>query len=224
MRAIRPLILLLSLCLLILEGTGLAAPKKKTSARKKTKKASATKIISKKEFEEIVQKFAQDDRLPIASSTMVEKGRGASYYAADKLVDDDLETFWTEGAHSFGRNEWVAFVLPIGTTHVDIVPGAGKEQFQNFNRPKEMFLDVYQVKLKPKDGAYKLKYKQLGRTPFTFEDKPQLVRKKLSVKLPDFSGRDRTIYVGFLFIKKVYKGMFNDTALALIRTAIIYGE
>ena len=226
MNSNRSLVWLLLVALICLDGAGWAVSKKKLPDKKKKPKEKevVTKIISQKDFEDAVQKFAQDDRLPVASSTLVEKGRGAAYYAVDKLVDDDPETFWAEGASGPGGNEWVTFVLPIGTTHLDIIPGAGKEQFQNFNRPKEMFLDVYQVKLKRKDEAYKLKAKYIGRTVFEFDDKPQLLRKKLETKLPDVVGADRILYVGVLIIDKVYKGQFDDTALSQINTSIIYGE
>ena len=59
---------------------------------------------------------------------------------------------------------------------------------------------------------------------FEFDDKPQLLRKKLETKLPDVVGADRILYVGVLIIDKVYKGQFDDTALSQIKTSIIYGE
>lgn len=206
---------------LMVSGSDAWAKKKKA---KKTSKENITKIIPKKEFTEALIKLAKDERVPVASSTLVEKGRGEDYYSVEKMLDNNPETFWAEGAKGWGKDEWVAFHLPDGTTHVEIVTGAGKEQFENFNRPRLLFLDVYVVRLKRDEDTYKPKFTWLGRSTFKFKDKPQTVREKLSVKLPELVVADRTIYVGVLIIQKVYKGQFDDTSIAEVRTSAVWGE
>jgi hypothetical protein len=156
-----PLVVVLMLLLSFASGD-LWAKKKKP----KKKKENITKIISKKAFTDALLKLAEDEREPVASSTLVEKGRGKDYYAVDKMLDNDSETFWAEGAKGWGKNEWVAFHLPDGTTHIEIIPGAGNEQFKNFNRPKHLYLDIYLVRLKREKEVYKPKFKWLGRTEF----------------------------------------------------------
>lgn len=218
----RTTVLVLLLVGLMAGGSAEAWAKKKRKAKKK--KENITKIINAKQFTEALIKLAKDERVPVASSTLVEKGRGEGYYDTEKMLDNNPETFWAEGAKGWGKNEWVAFHLPDGTTHVEIIPGAGKEQFQNFNRPRILFLDIYQVRLKRDEDSYKPKFKWLGRTPFKFKDKPQTVRRKLSVKLPELVVAERTIYVGVLIIQKVYKGQFDDTSIAELRTSAVWGE
>jgi hypothetical protein len=201
-----------------------ALAKKKT--HKKKKERNITKIISKKDFTKAVLKLAKDERVPVAVSTLVEKGRGSDYYSVDKMLDDDPETFWAEGEKGWGKNAWVLFQVPDGTTHVEITPGAGKEQFKNFNRPKKIFLDYYLVRLKreKESDEYKPKFKWLGRTMFKFKDKPQPVRKKVGVKLPELVLAERTMYVGVIIIRSVYKGQFDDTSISALRTSAVWGE
>lgn len=194
--------------------------------KKKKKKENITKIISKKDFTKAVLKLAKDERVPVAQSTLVEKGRGDDYYSVEKMLDDDPESFWAEGEKGWGRNAWVLFHVPDGTTHIEITPGAGKEQFKNFNRPKQIFVDYYLVKLKreKESDEYKPSFKWLGRTTFNFKDKPQPVRKKIGVKLPELVLAQRTMYVGVIIIRKVYKGQFDDTSISSLRTTALWGE
>ena len=197
--------------------------KKKKNPKKKDE--NITKIISAKDFIDAINKLAKDERVPVASSTLVEKGRGEEYYSVGKMLDKDPETFWAEGAKGWGQNEWVAFYFPEGTTHVEITPGAGNEQFENFNRPKLLFLDMYHVRLKrDEQGDYKPKFKWLGRTEIAFKDKSRTVRKELAVKLPELVISGRSMYIGVLIIKKVYKGQFDDTSISEFKTHIIWGE
>jgi hypothetical protein len=194
------------------------------SKKKKRSSANKTKIISKNQFEEALKKLAADERVPIASSTLVEKGRGKDYYSIENLYDQDPQTFWAEGVKGWGKNEWVVFHIPDGSTHVEIIPGASKDQFINFNRPKELYLDIYHVKLKRADGGYKPKFTWKGRTVFKFADQPKVVRKKLSIKLPEIASADRTMYVGVLLVRKVYPGQFDDTSISHLKTSIVWGE
>jgi hypothetical protein len=214
-----PIAVLLILSLFVASGD-LWAKKRKS----KKKKENVTKIISKKIFTDALLKLADDEREPVASSTLVEKGRGKDYYAVDKMLDNDPETFWAEGAKGWGKNEWVAFHLPDGTTHVEITPGAGKEQFKNFNRPQHLFMDIYLVRLKRERDAYKPKFKWLGRTEFKFKDEPKTVRRKLSVKLAELAIPERVMYVGVMIIQKVYKGQFDDTSVATFKMSSVWGE
>lgn len=209
--------------LLLAPATGLAAGKK---AKKKDKDANITKIIPKKEFTEALIKLAKDERLPVASSTLVEKGRSEDYYGVIKLIDDTPESFWAEGAKGSGKDEWVAFYIPDESTHVEIIPGAGKEQFLNFNRPKELLVDYYQVKLKreKETDEYKPTFKWLGRTRFKFKDEPAQVRETIPVKLPELAMTERSMYVGVVILQAVYKGQFDDTCLAELKTSAIWGE
>lgn len=209
------------LLLVLLPASGQA--RKKRGQRKKHD--NITKIISKKDFLKAVDKLAEDERVPVASSTLVEKGRGEDFYSVDKMLDDDPETFWAEGEKGWGKKAWVIFYLPEGTTHVEITPGAGREQFENFNRPRQLFFDIYLVKIKRKDnGGKKTTFKWLGRTVFNFKNKPQPVRRKLKVKLPELVMAERTMYVGVLLFRKVYRGQFDDTAIATFRTHSLWGE
>lgn len=204
-----------------LVGAPAAAKKKK----KKKDKENITKIIPKKAFIEALDKLADDERVPVASSTLVEKGRGESYYDVTKLLDQDRETFWAEGAKGGGYHEWVAFLVPDDTTHLEITPGAGKEQFENFNRPKTVLVDYYLVKLKRgKDDKIEKKFKWLGRSNFSFKDKPNPVRKKVPVKMPELALSERTMYVGVIVLEKIYKGQFDDTSIAEILPSAIWGE
>jgi hypothetical protein len=218
----------LVVCLLVALAmpAGLAAAAKKKKPKEKKEKENVTKIIQKKQFEEALLKLADDERVPVASSTLVEKGRGEDYYSVEKLFDNDKETFWAEGAKGGGWHEWVAFLLPENSTHVEIIPGAGKEQFQNFNRPKTAILDIYLVKLKrDKDtDKYKPNFKYLGRADFAFEDKPKPVRIKIPVKLPEIALAERTMYVGVIILEKIYKGQFDDTSIAEISPSSVWGE
>ncbi len=199
---------------------------KTPSKKKKKKKVNIVKVIDKKVFVKALLKLAEDERLPIASSTLVEKGRGVDYYAVDKMLDENPETFWAEGAKGWGKNEWVAFHLPEGSTHIEISPGAGTgEQFKNFNRPKELYLDVYAVKLKrDDDDAYKATFNWKGRTGFKFKDRAKILRKKIKVKLPELVSAQRTMYVGVLIIRSVYKGQFDDTSISMFRVTTVWGE
>ncbi|MFC1654354.1 hypothetical protein ACFL2F_01000 [Myxococcota bacterium] len=210
------------LMLLLSFATGDLWAKKKKS--KKKKKENVTKIISKKAFTDALLKLAEDEREPVASSTLVEKGRGEDYYSVDKMLDNDPETFWAEGAKGWGKNEWVAFHLPDGTTHVEIVPGAGKEQFKNFNRPQHLYLDIYLVRLKREKEVYKPKFKWLGRTEFKFKDAPKTARRKLAVKLAELAIPERVMYVGVMIIQKVYKGQFDDTSVSSFKMSSVWGE
>ena len=153
--------LVVALCGLSTEGLA----KKKGKGKKKKKKENITKIIDKKAFTEALIKLAKDEREPVATTTLVENGRGKDYYAVDKMLDDNPETFWAEGAKGSGKDQFVAFFVPDGTTHVEITPGAGKEQFENFNRPKHLYVDYYFVRLKrdKETEEYKPKFKWLGR-------------------------------------------------------------
>jgi hypothetical protein len=196
------------------------------AAKRNKGKRNVTKIIPQKDFTDALIRLAKDEREPVASSTLVEKGRGELYYSVSKMFDNDLETFWAEGAKGGGWHEWVAFQLPDDTTHVEIVPGAGKEQFENFNRPRSLFLDVYLAKLK-RDKAtdeYKPSFKYMGRTTFKFKNSSDPVRMKVPVKLPEMALAVRTMYVGVLVLKKIYKGQFDDTSIAEIRTSSVWGE
>jgi len=196
---------------------------KKKKAKKK-KPENITKIISKKAFTDAILKLAEDEREPVATSTLVEKGRGEDYYSVDKMLDNDPETFWAEGAKGWGKNEWVAFHLPDGTTHVEITPGAGKEQFKNFNRPKDLYLDVYLVRLKREKETYKPKFKWLGRTEFKFKDEPKTVRRKVGVKLTELAIPERVMYVGVMIVRDVYKGQFDDTSISSFKMSSVWGE
>ncbi len=210
----------ISLCVFLPQ----ALAKKKT--HKKKKKESITKIIPKKDFVKAVLKLAKDERVPVPISTLVEKGRGNDYYSVDKMLDDNPESFWAEGEKGWGKNAWVLFHVPDGSTHVEVTPGAGKEQFQNFNRPKQIFLDYYLVRLKREkvEDEYKPKFKWLGRSVFNFKDKPQPVRQKVAVKIPELVLAERTMYVGVIIIRKTYKGQFDDTSISSLRTSALWGE
>jgi len=214
----------LLVCALVVTSTDGWARRKKHS--KKKKKENITKIIPKEEFTKALLKLAEDEREPVASSTLVEKGRGEDYYAVDKMLDNNPETFWAEGEKGWGKDAWIAFHLPDGTTHVEIVPGAGKEQFENFNRPKVVFLDIYSVRLKrdKQTQKYKPRFDWMGRSVFKFKDKPKTVRRKLKVKLPELVLAERTFYVGVVIIRQVYKGQFDDTSIAELRTSAVWGE
>lgn len=215
-----PIVVVLMLLLSFSSGD-LWAKKKKS---KKKRKQNVTKIISKKVFTDALLKLAEDEREPVASSTLVEKGRGKDYYAVDKMLDNDSETFWAEGAKGWGKNEWVAFHLPDGTTHVEITPGAGNEQFKNFNRPKQLYLDVYLVRLKREKETYKPKFKWLGRAEFKFKDEPKTVRRKLGVKLAELAIPERVMYVGVMIVRDVYKGQFDDTSVSTFKMSSVWGE
>jgi hypothetical protein len=215
-----PIVVVLMLILSFASGD-LWAKKKKS---KKKQKENITKIISKKAFTDALLKLAEDEREPVATSTLVEKGRGKDYYAVDKMLDNDPETFWAEGAKGWGKNEWVAFHLPDGTTHVEITPGAGKEQFKNFNRPKHMYLDIYLVRLKREKETYKPKFKWLGRSEFKFKDQPKTVRRKVGAKLVELAIPERVMYVGVLIIRDVYKGQFDDTSVSSFKMSSVWGE
>ena len=217
----RIFIVFLVMLLMSLTSGDLWAKKKKT---KKKKTENITKIIPKKAFTDALLKLAKDEREPIATSTLVEKGRGEDYYSVDKMLDNDPETFWAEGAKGWGKNEWVAFHLPDGTTHVEITPGAGKEQFKNFNRPKDLYLDVYLVRLKREKETYKPRFKWLGRTEFKFKDAPKTVRRKVGVKLAELAVPERVMYVGVMIIRDVYKGQFDDTSVASFKMSSVWGE
>jgi hypothetical protein len=215
-----PIVVVLMLLLSFSSGD-LWAKKKKS---KKKKKQNVTKIISKKVFTDALLKLAEDEREPVASSTLVEKGRGKDYYSVDRMLDNDPETFWAEGAKGWGKNEWVAFHLPDGTTHVEITPGAGNEQFKNFNRPKQLYLDVYLVRLKREKEVYKPKFKWLGRAEFKFKDESKTVRRKLGVKLAELAIPERVMYVGVMIVRDVYKGQFDDTSVSTFKMSSIWGE
>jgi len=214
------------LCLMLVAAAGVAeARPKRKKKKKKSKFNSVTKIIAKDPFVEALKKLAEDERVPVASSTLVEKGRGEGYYSVEKMLDRDPETFWAEGAKGWGKNQWVAFNLPDGTTHVEVTPGAGKEQFENFNRPRKLFLDVYLVKLKrnKETDKYEPKFRWLGRNTFNFKNKPKTVRKKVDVKLPELALAERTMYIGVLIIQKIFKGQFDDTSISELHTTSVWG-
>jgi len=215
----------LGIALLGLAVVLVAAPAE--AKRKKGKKnQNVTKVIPKKAFIKAIEKLAEDERVPVASSTLVEKGRGEDYYGVGKLLDGDAETFWAEGAKGGGWHEWIALHLPDDTTHVEITPGAGKEQFENFNRPKRLWLDVYLVKLKrdKRTDEKKITFEWLGRSKYRFENKPKPVRKKVPAKLPELAMTTRTFYVGVVILRHIYKGQFNDTSIAEIKPSAVWGE
>lgn len=207
-------------CLALAGGPAVAKKKKK-----KKDKENITKIIPKKAFLEALDKLVEDERVPVASSTLVEKGRGEEYYSVNKMLDKDPETFWAEGAKGGGWHEWVAFHVPDDTTHLEITPGAGKEQFENFNRPKTLLVDFYLVKIKRnKEDKLEKTFKWIGRLPFKFKDKAQPVRKKVPVKMPELAMTQRTMYVGVIILEKIYKGQFDDTSIAEILPSAVWGE
>ena len=198
----------------------------KKASKKKDRYNNVTKIIPKKEFSEALVKLAKDERTPVASSTLVEKGRSEDYYGVIKLVDETPETFWAEGAKGPGKGEWVAFYVPDESTHMEILPGAGKEQFTNFNRPKNLLVDFYQVKLErdKETDDYKPRFLWLGRSKFAFKDAPGPVRLRIPVKLPELAITERTMYVGVVILQAVYKGQFDDTCIAELKPSAIWGE
>jgi hypothetical protein len=206
------------------EVSGANKPAKVAPQKKKTETSNEPKIIAKKDFIEALKKLAKDERVPVASSTLVEKGRGEEYYSVEKAFDGDPETFWAEGAKGPGQNEWIAFHVPDESTHIEIVPGAGKEQFENFNRPKTAVVDIYLVKLKQEDGEYTPTFKWLSRVDFAFKDKNTPVQRKIPAKLPELAIEVRTLYVGVLILQEVYKGQFDDTSIAEIRASAVWGE
>ncbi len=199
---------------------------RKKTRKKKKKKTNVTKIIPAKEFKEALVKLGKDERVPVASSTLVEKGRGKDYYSVEKMFDNDLESFWAEGKKGAGAKEWVVFHLPDDSTHVEVVPGAGKEQFENFNRPRRALLDYYLVKFKREKGTDELKpnFRWVGRSRLEFKDKPDPIRIRIPVKLPELALSVRTIYVGVLILQKAYRGQFADTSIAELRTSAVWGE
>jgi len=213
------------LCLAIVAAAGVGEARSKKKKKKKDKFNNVTKIIPKEPFIEALKKLADDERVPVASSTLVEKGRGKGYYSVEKMLDEKPDTFWAEGAKGWGKNEWVAFNLPEGSTHVEITPGAGGEQFENFNRPRKMFVDYYLVKLarNKETDKYDPKFRWIGRTSFRFKNKPKTERRKVNVKLPELAMAERTMYVGVMIIQKVYKGQFDDTSIAEFRTTSVWG-
>ena len=103
---------LVTICsvLLLLVVTAPSQARKKRG--KKKKKENITKIISKKDFLKAVEKLAEDERVPVASSTLVEKGRGEDFYSVDKMLDEDPETFWAEGGKGWGKKAWANQVTP----------------------------------------------------------------------------------------------------------------
>ncbi len=208
--------------LLCAVGAALArAPAKKPE--KKDKNLNQTKIIPKKAFYEALVKLAKDERVPVASSTLVEKGRGDDYYAAEKILDQNPETFWAEGVKGSGKNEWVAFAIVEESTHLEITPGAGREQFENFNRPKTLLVDIYQVKLPQKDDEYDPQFKWLGRATYNFQDKNVPVVQRLPVQLPELAMGVRSMYVGVIILQDVYRGQFDDTAINEIKITAVWG-
>ena len=58
------------------------APAAKTEPAK-DKQKSKTKIIPADAFTDALLKLADDERVPVASSTLVEKGRGPDYYGVE---------------------------------------------------------------------------------------------------------------------------------------------
>jgi hypothetical protein len=211
---------------LLLSGSSFGAKKPATIApqKKTTETSTVSNVIPKKDFIEALKKLAKDERVPVASSTLVEKGRGEEYYSVEKAFDGDPETFWAEGAKESGRNEWIVFHIPDESTHIEIVPGAGKEQFQNFNRPKTARVDIYLIKLKQEDGDYLPTFKLLSQVDFSFKDTNTPVQRKIPVKLPELAIEARTLYVGVLILQNVYRGQFDDTSIAEIRVSAIWGE
>ncbi len=215
----------LALSLAFSPGTPAQNKTAKKAPTKKEKKETQPKIISRKDFLEALQKLAKDEREPVASSTLVEKGRGEDYYNTEKMLDANPETFWAEGSKDWGKDDWVVMQLPDGTTHVEITPGAGPEQFVNFNRPKELFLDIYFVKLKrTKEDEIQPTFKWLARSVYKFKDESVAVRKKLPVKLAEVVTAERVIYVVVLFVRNVYHGQFDDTAIAEIKLSSVWGD
>ncbi len=202
-----------------------AAPAKKRKSSKARSKGNKTKIISKKDFLKGVEKLLEDERVPVASSTLVEKGRSEDFYGVMNLLDGDPETFWAEGEKGWGKKAWLMFHLPDSSTHIEITPGAGKEQFENFNRPRIVFIDYYFVKEKKKqNGERKIEFKWMGRSKVRFKDEPSPVRVKIPVKLNQLVMAERTMYVGVLLFRKVYRGQFDDTAISSLRVQQLWGE
>jgi hypothetical protein len=223
--SMRIVYLLLAIGLLLSGATsGANKPAKKTPQKNKTETSNESNVIPKKDFIEALKKLAKDERVPVASSTLVEKGRGEEYYSVEKAFDGDLETFWAEGAKGSGQNEWIAFHIPDESTHIEIIPGAGKEQFENFNRPKTATVYIYSVRLKQEDGEYAPTFKLLSRVDFAFKDKNTPVPCKIPVKLPELAIEVRTLYVGVLVLQDVYKGQFDDTSIAEIHASAVWGE
>ena len=201
-----------------------SAPAKKRKPKGKSN-TNKTKIIDKKDFLKGVEKLLEDERVPVASSTLVEKGRSEDFYGVMNLLDDNPETFWAEGEKGWGKKAWLMFHLPDASTHIEITPGAGKEQFTNFNRPRLVFIDYYFVKEKKKqDGERKIEFKWLGRSKVRFKDKPAAVRVKIPVKLSQLVMAERTMYVGVMLFRKVYRGQFDDTAISSLRVQQLWGE
>jgi hypothetical protein len=222
----RWLALALAICLGLGPGAEALAAGKKGGAKKKDPYNNITKNIPKKEFTEALIKLAKDDRLPVASSTLIEKGRSEDYYGVIKLVDGLPETFWAEGAKGSGKDEWVALYVPDETTHLEITPGAGKDDFANFNRPRDLLVDYYQVKLErdKESDEYKPRFLWLGRSKFAFKDAPTPVRLPVPVKLPELAITERTMYVGVVILQGIYKGQFDDTCLAELKASAIWGD
>jgi hypothetical protein len=62
-------------------------------------------------------------------------------YKAENVLDGNLETAWVEGMDGPGIGEWirVEFVRPWNVTHVGIIPGYAKREYQEHAPPRDRF-------------------------------------------------------------------------------------
>lgn len=85
-----------------------------------------------------------------ASSVLKEKGRPASFYAADKAIDGNQRSFWCEGRKDEGVGEWLELnFFPTYTKAISIAHGtiANRSLYHKNNRIKH-----YQLLVTLKDG------------------------------------------------------------------------
>lgn len=161
-------------------------------------------------------------------------------YTSDKAFDNNLTTAWVEGKKDEGIGEKIIFVIPEGTTLLEIANGlqTNEKLFKDNNRIKDFSITLY--------FGFHYSFSQMGPVfyffpynswmkKYSFKDSMGYQSFPINIDWKDFNfkgneklktlsddlftmGKRQAEAILMIEIKSVYKGdKYNDTAISEIR-------
>ncbi len=161
-------------------------------------------------------------------------------YTSDKAFDNNLTTAWVEGKKDEGIGEKIIFVIPEGTTLLEIANGlqTNEKLFKDNNRIKDFSITLY--------FGFHYSFSQMGPVfyffpynswmkKYSFKDSMGYQSIPINIDWKDFNfkgkeklktlsddmftmGKRQAEAILMIEIKSVYKGdKYNDTAISEIR-------
>ena len=172
-----------------------------------------------------------------ASSSLIEKGKPASFYGPANVIDGKLETAWCSNAHgSTVQGEFIELeIKPTAAQGIHFLPGFGKNQglYKLNNRIKKARITFVDVSGKIQDEIAEIKRDPLDCTSCYMGDDCSNPQNNEPCALDNYGGGDSIslIFDEYKCIKKVrievmdvYKGdKYDDTCIAEIELLTPFG-